>query len=152
MTHAYYARFQKDIQQIHDIEELEKKAVIQYVRKEWLERYFEMKLKAQATHMPKIIASYSDTPVQKNNTRRSSTEDIALIRVSAEEWLEKFHTALKSLPEEFKLIIQVKYLECGIDGKPRPDDYIYQELGMTRNPYYEKKKEAIYWMGLNLLS
>lgn len=151
MTHAYYARFQKDIQQIHDIEELEKKAVIQYVRKEWLERYFEMKLKAQATHMPKIIASYSDMPVQKNSTTKSPTEDMALIRISAEEWIEKFQMALNNLPKELKVIIEEKYLRVGQDGRCKPDIEVFTELGMTRNPYYKKKSTALYWIGLLLL-
>lgn len=132
-------------------EEQEMEDVIEYVLEEWVRKYFRMKLLAETTKVPSITSSYSDMPFHSNGFH-SSTESTALKTLTAEEWLHFFHQRLIKLPEMHQEIIKKKYLQRGYDGKYTPDDLVYQGLHLGRTLYYQKKKEALFWLGLALLS
>ncbi|MFS0647388.1 ArpU family phage packaging/lysis transcriptional regulator [Siminovitchia sp. 179-K 8D1 HS] len=133
------------------LEEQEMECVIEYVLGEWIRKYFRMKLIANTTKIPSITSSYSDMPFHSNGFH-SSTESTALKTLTAEEWLHFFHERLIKLPEMHQEIIEKKYLKRRYDGKYTPDDLVYQEMHLGRTVYYQKKKEALYWLGLALLS
>lgn len=136
---------------VKKLEEQEMECVIEYVLGEWIRKYYRMKLIANTTKIPSITSSYSEMPFHSNGFR-SSTESAALKTLTAEEWLHFFHEGLYKLPEMHQEIIEKKYLQRGYDGKYTPDDLVYQEMHLGRTVYYQKKKEALYWLGLALLS
>ena len=69
-----------------------------------------------------------------------------------QEKVEYFHSKLESLPKLHQSIVRLKFLELDCEGKQPLDDFVYQELHISRTHYYKKKKEAIYWLGLALIS
>lgn len=131
-------------------EEAERLWMIDYTMS-WIKKYQKMKLLVDNPHMPSITASYSSMP-NGSGGFHSSTENAAMKNVSASEWLEYFHAKLERLPKLHQKIIRMKYLELGDDGEFKRDDYVYLDLNLGRSYYYAKRKEALYWLGLALLS
>lgn len=139
-------------QDVKEQEEKEMLMVIEYVLGEWIRNYFRMKLLAETTMLPSITSRYSDIPFRAKGGFHSSTEAAALKTLTAEEWLNYFHEKLSKLPSMHQKIIKKKYLKRGSDGKYTPDELVYHEMHLGRTLYYQKKKEALYWLGLALLS
>ena len=122
-----------------------KKVVIDWVKKNWLNAYYEMKLLATSMNHPKVIASYTDMPYYGTGGKNSSsTESNAVRKVSAEEWISVFHNALNQLPDLQKEIIEKTYL------KNQTDIAICRELHIGRTFYFERRNEGLYWLGLAL--
>lgn len=120
------------------------KDVIEWVTKCWLDRYFEMKLLSKTVQIPNIIASYTDMPFHGKGGVSSTTESNALKKITAEEWIQTFHEALKQLPKIHQEIIEKVYLER------KQDPVVYGEMHIGRSFYYYRKKEALHWLGLAL--
>lgn len=108
----------------------EKVKLAQYALKEWVNKYFEMSMKAKAT-----VTNFDDLDNPNSEFNQ------------AKRWLELFHERLEALPELHREIIEKKYLES---ASYPPDLYVYTDLHMTRTLYYLTKKEALYWLGLAL--
>lgn len=117
----------------------------------WIKKYQKIRLLANSRHMPSVTASYSNLPTGSGGFH-SSTESAAIKNVSATEWLEYFHSKLERLPKLYQEIIETKYLDLNEYGEFKRDDYVYLDLNLGRSYYYMKKKEALYWLGLALLS
>lgn len=133
-------------------QEAEKEWFIKYVIKEWINRYFEVKLIADASHFPSVTTQLTDVPIYPKGKVHSKTESAVVKKVSSQEWLNYFHKKLDALPKLHQEIIKKKYLERGDDGKFIPDDVVCNELHIGRTYYFIKKKEALYWLGLSLLA
>lgn len=131
-------------------EEAEVSWMINYAMS-WIKKYQKMRLLVNHRHMPSVTASYSNMPIGSGGFH-SSTESAALKNVSATEWLEYFHSKLERLPKLYQEIIKTKYLDLNEYGEFKRDDYVYLDLNLGRSYYYIKKKEALYWLGLALLS
>ncbi|NUJ32967.1 hypothetical protein HUS65_21275, partial [Pseudoalteromonas sp. 2103] len=119
---------------------------IEYVETKWLHRYFKMKAMANETAIPSITSTISDTP-NRNNQFSSKTESYALKSIIANEWINLFHEKLDLLPEEFKKLIELKYLNRREDGKYHGDYFVYTQLNVSRAKYYRMKKEALEELG-----
>lgn len=126
-----------------------KEELIKWVIDKCLQKYFEMKLQANASQLPSITSRWTDTPMQPGGFH-STTETVAIKKASAAEWVEAFHLNLESLPELHRKLIQLKYLSRSSDGKYLSDDFVYTELNLSRSAYYLLKKDALYWLGLQL--
>lgn len=123
--------------------------LIKWVLDKCFQKYFEMALQANASHLPSMTSRWSDTPAHSGGFH-SSTESTAIKRASAAEWVEAFHSNLECLPELHRKLIQIKYLSKSSDGKYLNDDFVYAELNLSRSVYYRLKKDALYWLGLQL--
>lgn len=139
-------------EKVQQQQKAEKEWFAEYVIKVWINKYFEVKLIADTTHIPSITSQHSDMPFHAKGEVHSKTESAVVKKVSAQEWLEYFHKKLNALPKLHQEIIKKKYLQRGDDGKFLPDDVVYNELHIGRTYYFIKKKEALYWLGLSLLS
>ncbi|QNK89069.1 hypothetical protein H7992_04915 [Sporosarcina sp. resist] len=131
--------------------ETEKKLLIDWVLKECIGMYFEIKLQSRRQHLPSVTSNLTDMPFYSSGGFHSSTESTALKKVSAFEWLNTFHEHLDKLPQIHKEIIMNKYLKRDSGGRFPLDDFVYCELHITRKNYYVLKKEALYWLGLQLI-
>lgn len=129
----------------------EEKRVIEYVLENWIHRYADIKLTAEFEHVPKMTASYSDSPSQATGGFHSSTEDIALKRVSASNWIAIFNQSLEMIPPIHQQIITEKYLIRDGYGDYRKDYIVHELIPVNRTDYYKHKKKALYWLGLILL-
>lgn len=109
-----------------------REAVIDYVMKEWIEKYYEMYLRAHTN-------AYMDS---------KESEEKSMNRAK----LDFFHARLEALPALHQEIIRKKYLQLESNGRFPIDDFIYSELHIGRSNYYKQKKEALYWLGLSLLN
>ncbi len=127
----------------------DKEELIKWVIDKCLQKYFEMELQANASHLPSMTSRWTDTPMHSNGFH-SSTETAAIKKASAAEWVEAFHVNLECLPELHRKLIQLKYLSRSSDGKYLSDDFVYSELNLSRSAYYLLKKDALYWLGLQL--
>ncbi|MFY2307210.1 ArpU family phage packaging/lysis transcriptional regulator [Lysinibacillus fusiformis] len=127
----------------------DKEELIKWVLDKCFQKYFEMALQANASHLPSMTSRWSDTPGHSGGFH-SSTESAAIKRASAAEWVEAFHSNLECLPELHRKLIQIKYLSKSSDGKYLNDDFVYAELSLSRSVYYRLKKDALYWLGLQL--
>lgn len=132
-------------------QEAEKEWFAQYVIKEWINRYFKVKLISATTQVPSITSQLTDMPFHTKGGVNSKTESATIKKVSAQEWLDYFHKRLNALPKLHQDIIKKKYLQRGNDGRFMIDDVVYNELHIGRTLYFLKKKEALYWLGLSLL-
>ncbi len=110
----------------------DREAIIDYVMKEWIEKYYKMSLRVSSN-----VHFNSKESEEKNITR---------------EKLDFFHSQLEQLPELHQDIIKMKYLKLESNGRFPIDDFIYTELHIGRTYYYKQKKEALYWLGLSLLN
>lgn len=106
--------------------------VIDYVLKEWFEPYYEMRLKANSI----VVAGSEQEKEKKKNQKK----------------LELIEEKLEELPELHREIIQMKYLQPGSEGRFQLDDIVHTSLGLGRTTYYKRRKEALYWLGLSILS
>lgn len=146
-------RFFEKFEELFDAEELEEfltrstEFFVEYVQEKWLNQYFKMKTLSSASPIPNITSTISDTPPSNTNEFNSKTESYALKSVVAHEWLKHFHEKLNMLPEDFKDIIEMKYLTRREDGRAHSDLHVYSELSMSRAFYYELKKEALEELG-----
>lgn len=113
-------------QKLMDLDLKNQKEVIQYVKTEWLDKYFEWKL-------------------QSHSSNREVQE-------SAKTQLEFFHKQLQQLSELHQKIITMKYLQMNESGRFTLDDFIYQSLHISRSNYYLQKKKALYLLGLALIT
>ncbi len=111
----------------------EKDRFVKYVLDEWIAKYFVMKLKAKKKPMS------AGGPDRQNEKCRQ-----------AEQWLDLFQSKLNELPELHREIIARKYLQIKASGSYPLDDFVYSEMHIGRTNYYERKKEALYWLGLAL--
>lgn len=113
-------------------------------------KYFEMTLQAKARQLPSMTSRLSDMPSHTSGGFHSSTESTALKKVAAAEWLDTFNKSLDYLPQLHKTLIVNKYLTRSSDGQFRYDDRVYENMHLSRSSYYRLKKEALYWLGLQL--
>ncbi|RST57398.1 hypothetical protein D5F11_023095 [Siminovitchia terrae] len=128
-----YLQFHSDKEKAKKKFKDEKDMFIQYALKEWIEKYYEMKLKANR----------SDSPFGETDKPNDEA-------VQARQWLDFFHSKLNELPELQREIIKKKYLQIEVSGNYPLDDFVYAELHLTRAFYYRRKKEGLYWLGLAL--
>lgn len=128
-----------------------KKELIKWVEREYLSRYFEMSLHAKVRELPSITSTWSDLPSSKSNAFSSKTENAALKKVIASEWVERFHKCLSLLPPLHQQIISYKYLNYDRAGRNPADIDVYSDLHMSRTNFYLFKKEALYLLAINLL-
>lgn len=123
---------------------------VEYVKTRWLDPYFKMKALAIKAPVPSITSTISDMPTSTTNANHSKTEKYALKAVMANDWLNHFHKNLDALPNEFKQIIEKKYLNRLADGRYPSDIKVYQELMLSRTVFYERKKQALEELGIFL--
>lgn len=109
----------------------DREAIIDYVMKEWIEKYYKMSVRVNL-----------DTHV---NAKEAEERNILKAK------LDFFHSHLEQLPELHQNIITMKYLKLESNGRFPIDDFIYTELHIGKTCYYKHKKEALYWLGLSLL-
>ncbi|MEE3809545.1 ArpU family phage packaging/lysis transcriptional regulator [Lysinibacillus fusiformis] len=126
-----------------------KDELIKWVVGKCFQKYFEMELQANSSHLPSMTSRWTETPTHSNDFH-SSTESAAVKKASATEWVEAFHSNLDCLPELHRKLIQLKYLSRSSDGKYLSDDFVYTKLNLSRSAYYILKKEALYWLGIQL--
>lgn len=110
----------------------DREAVIDYVMKVWIEKYYEMHLRA-----------YTNAFMDSKESEEKSINKAKL---------EFFHSRLEVLPALHQEIIRKKYLQLESNGRFPIDDFIYSELHIGRSNYYKQKKEALYWLGLSLMN
>lgn len=133
--------------EIEEMLEDDSEFFIEYAERKWLSKYFKMKAMASKTSIPSLTSTISNTPPSKTNEFRSTTETHALKAIVASEWVEYFHEKLDCLPEDYKKLIQLKYLTRKEDGRCPSDYHVYSELSVSRTKYYQMKKEALEELG-----
>lgn len=106
--------------------------VVNYVLNEWFEPYYEMRLKANS-----IVVAGSDQEKEKKKNQLK---------------LKLIDEKLNELPELHREILQMKYMQPGDEGRFPLDDIVHTSLGLGRTTYYKRRKEALYWLGLSILS
>ena len=139
-----------DEKELEEISLNEQKFFINYAEKIWLENYQVMKKASMTTQIPSITSSWSGSPTSPTGMNESKTEKAALRKVSAEEWIRTFHTALEKLPEGFQELIELKYLIRGKFGNLYNDDYVFDTLGLSRASYYRLKPKVLEELGRSL--
>lgn len=110
----------------------EKERFVKYALDEWISKYYEMKLAAE------------------KKTTTEGVENPYSHSYQAKQWIDFFHSKLHELPELHREIIERKYLQIQVSGSYPIDDFVYSEMHIGRTFYYERKKEALYWLGLAL--
>ena len=111
----------------------EKDKFVKYVLDEWIANYFVMKLTAE-----------------KKPMAAGGPDNLHWNCMQAQQWLDLFHSKLNELPELHREIVERKYLQIQVSGSYSLDDFVYSEMHIGRTNYYERKKEALYWLGLAL--
>lgn len=101
------------------------KAIIDYVRTEWLNKYHQWKWQAN-----------------------SANPEVMKLAKGKIKLLEDKVNQLSELHQE---IIKLKFLEVNEFGEFPLDDFVYQTLHISRAYYYIQKKKALYLLGLSLL-
>lgn len=131
-------------------EKEEKQKIIENVVKHWLKKYHEMYLKAKALELPGMIPSYSDMPGSSSAGFNSKVESSVIKKMTAEEWIKLFHMQLELLPKLHQNIIKKRYLIRDETGRLRPNWIVQQELNLSETVFFERRREALYWLGLLL--
>lgn len=111
----------------------EKERFVKYALDEWISKYYEMKLAAE-----------------KKTPETEGVENPSSHTYQAKQWIDFFHSKLDELPELHREIIERKYLQIQVSGSYPFDVFVYSEMHIGRTFYYERKKEALYWLGLAL--
>lgn len=125
--------------------------VINHLLDKWIDQYAEKKFLATTFQSPKITSSISETPGTPSNQFRSITEVAAIKSADAKRFIEIFEDKLQQLPTDYKRIIEIKYLQVGLDQNYLSDELVYPELHIPRKTYFKKKKKALFTLGLLLL-
>lgn len=131
--------------------DLQKKKIIEYVMDNWISRYFGVVIISKREEFPKMTTVYSDVPA-RSNAFSSQIETMAIKKAEASNWLKKLEDGLNNLPQFHQEIIRKKYLSLDSFGRRNKDITIYNELGIGKTQYYSLKKEALFWLGMLLIT
>lgn len=126
----------------------EQEKVIKWATELCSSTYHFMKWKEAVVNVT-ISGRLSDIPIQRVAFNKfSRTELNALENIETSEWVKIFNQYLSCLPQEYRDLIEKKYLQTN-NHNPL-DEIVYQEMGLSRVAYYKLKKEALYCFGFML--
>ena len=135
------------VEELNEILANQQRYFIHYAEEIWLKQYHRMRYTAYSLQVPSITSSWSDVKAQITGITESKTERYIVKKVSAQEWLVMFEHAIQQLPEDFKTIIEWRYLKRRSDGQCYADDIVYDNLCLSRSTYYKLKPQALEELG-----
>lgn len=148
--------FYGDVSQLFTEEQIEEfladdeKFYKDYAKKNWLNKYHELKKLASATQIPSITSVLSDMPSIGGNNNKSKTEEYALKSIEAQERVDFLHECLEEIPQEYKEVIEKRFLVRNSAGKSYNNDYLADIMGVSRSLFYKMQNKALYELGICL--